>query len=155
MKHALNLLMEQLDRQQDDLGRRMSNVQTRLQKSLQTRDSLDGYLMDYRHQQIQQGAQAGGQTGAQLRSQGRFLTRIEGVLQQQAADVAKLQSEMERISQDLLQVRVQRLRYEALLTRVATREEQVRNQRDQKVTDELSGRRAAAKAIAARRRIGS
>ena len=38
MKHALNLLIEQLDRQQDDLGRRMSNVQTRLQKSLQTRD---------------------------------------------------------------------------------------------------------------------
>lgn len=154
MKHALNLLMEQLDRQQDDLGRRMANVQARLQKTLQTRDSLDGYLMDYRHQQIRQGSQSGGQTGAQLRSQGRFLTRIEGVLEQQAADVTKLQSELDRISADLLQVRVQRLRYEALLTRIATREEQMRNQRDQKVTDELSGRRAAAKAIAARRRIG-
>jgi flagellar export protein FliJ len=150
MKHALNLLMEQLDRQQDDLGRRMSNIQARLQKSLQTRDSLTGYLMDYRQQQITQG----GHTGAQLRSQGRFLTRIEGVLQQQSADVTKLQSELDRISQDLLQVRVQRLRYEALLSRVASREEQVRNQRDQKVTDELSGRRAAAKVLEARRRTG-
>ena len=150
MKHALNLLLEQLDRQQDDLGRRMSQVQSRLQKSLQTRDSLTGYLMDYRQQQIRQG----GHTGAQLRSQGQFLSRIEGVLQQQSADVAKLQSELDRISQDLLRVRVQRLRYEALLARIANQEDQIRTEREQKATDELSGRRAAAKALQARRTAG-
>ena len=150
MKHSLQLLMEQIDRQQDDLGRRMAQVQQRLNKSVQTRDSLDHYLQEYRHQQFS----SAGLNGAQLRSQGRFVGRIEGVLQQQVADVAKLQSEMDRISDDLLQLRVQRLRYETLLSRIAVREETARTQRDQKATDELSGRRAAAKALEARRRPG-
>ena len=151
MKHSLQVLLEQLDRQQDDLGRRMAQVQARLDKSLQTRDSLNHYLLDYRQQQIS----AGSATGAQLRSQGRFLGRIEGVLEHQSSEVGKLQSELDRISDDLKQVRVQRLRYEALLSRIAEKETVLRTQREQKATDELSGLRAAAAILAARRRAGT
>lgn len=150
MKHSLSLLLEQVDRQQDDCGRRMAQVQARLDKSLQTRQSLDAYLLDYRTQQLR----SGGLTGAQLASQGRFIGRIEGVLEHQSAEVAKLRSELDRISADLLELRVQRLRYEALLSRIADQEAQARSKRDQKATDELSGRRAAAKVLEARRKAG-
>lgn len=148
MKHSLQLLMEQLDRHQDELGRRLAHLQSRLQKTRQTRDTLQSYVVDYRQQQLA----APVIRGAQLQSQGRFIGRMETVLQQQSADVTKLQSEMDRISADLLQARVQRLRYEALLARITEQEDRIRHQREQKATDELSGRRAAAQLLAQRRR---
>jgi flagellar biosynthesis chaperone FliJ len=55
----------------------------------------------------------------------------------------------------LLQTRVERMRYEALLSRLANSEAQALAKREQKTTDELSGRPAAARILAARRQQGA
>jgi flagellar FliJ protein len=151
LKHSLNLLLEQLDRQQDGLNRNLAAVSAQLAKTRSTRESLENYLSDYLQQQLA----ASSQTGLQLRSHDRFVGRIDQALIAQQTEVDKLCAQMDRISQELLAIRVQRLRYETLLGRIAAQEAEMRAKKDQKTSDEFSGLRAAAKALAARRSAGA
>lgn len=151
MKASLHLLLEQLDRQQNTLNRQQAALSLQLARVRDTRQSLETYLADY----LQQAIAVASQTGLQLRSQGRFLGRIDQALEAQQKEVDKLCAQMDRISGELLTLRVQRLRYETLLERIAAQEALAAGKREQKTIDELSGRRAAARALAARRKTGA
>jgi flagellar export protein FliJ len=103
---------------------------------------------------FQQHLQQGGKTGGHLRSHDKFVARIETALQAQSAEADKVREQIQQISQALLQIRIERMRYEALLTRLADQEAQALAKREQKTTDELSGRLAAARVLATRRQQG-
>ena len=151
MKHSLNLLMEQCDKRQENLARNLSNLQNSLNRIKATRQSLETYLGEYFQQHLQQS----GKTGGHLRSHDKFVARIETALSTQSAEAEKVMSQIQQVSEALLQTRVERMRYEALLSRLANSEAQALAKREQKTTDELSGRLAAARILAARRQQGA
>ena len=150
MKHSLSLLMEQCEKRQENLARNLSSLQNNLTRINATRHSLETYLGEYFQQHLQQA----GKTGAHLRSHDRFVARIDTALSSQAAEAEKLTAQIQQVSQALLNIRIERMRYEALLTRIETGEALAEAKREQKTTDELSGRLAAARILAARRQQG-
>ena len=151
MKHSLNLLMEQCDKRQQALARNLSNLQNGLTRITATQKSLETYLGEYFQQHLQQS----GKTGGHLRSHDKFVDRIDTALNAQAAEAARVREQIEQVSQALLQTRIEQMRYETLLARLSDREKEALAKREQKTTDELSGRLAAARVLAARRQQGA
>ena len=136
MSRALQLLAEQLEKQERQAAAQFNGAQLQLQQLEQQQQMLNQYQQNY-SQEFQQRGQQGLSSYQFSHFQG-FINKLEAAQEQQQAGLQQARTHVETCRSAWLSLRTRQQAIEKLLERAAERKQQEANRQEQKELDNLS-----------------